>query len=292
MPWSREGTVAITTGQTVVTGTGTSFGSARVGDQFNGPDGLPYELININSSTALTIYPPYKGPTVAEGSYAIVPINGYPKDLTDQVKQVIQQWGAVLAMFGSATDTETLKKNIGAAARGANSDITSLSGLTTALSIAQGGTGGKTKAEARSGLGLGTAATAGILGTVSQASGVPTGALMESGSNANGEYFKYASGMLICVKRNFNVPGFVIAPGATGGSALYPFPADFADVPAKSFSGYATYGAGARTGIPLIDDSAASGGAEVGWRFHIKNTLAVSTEIIYACHLIAIGRWF
>jgi hypothetical protein len=44
------------------------------------------------------------------------------------------------------------------AKKGANSD-TSLSGLTTALSISQGGTGGKTAADARTNLGLGTAAT-------------------------------------------------------------------------------------------------------------------------------------
>lgn len=42
----------------------------------------------------------------------------------------------------------------GTAAAGANSDITSLSGLTTALSIGQGGTGSKTVAGARSALGF------------------------------------------------------------------------------------------------------------------------------------------
>lgn len=40
----------------------------------------------------------------------------------------------------------------GKAAKGANSDITALSGLTVALSVAQGGTGGKTAADARTGL--------------------------------------------------------------------------------------------------------------------------------------------
>ena len=37
-----------------------------------------------------------------------------------------------------------------------------------------------------------------ILGTVSESSGVPTGAIIERGSNANGEFVKYADGTLIC----------------------------------------------------------------------------------------------
>jgi hypothetical protein len=37
-----------------------------------------------------------------------------------------------------------------------------------------------------------------ILGTVSESSGVPTGAIIERGSNANGEFVKYADGTMIC----------------------------------------------------------------------------------------------
>ena len=37
-----------------------------------------------------------------------------------------------------------------------------------------------------------------ILGPVSQSGGVPTGAIIESGSNANGYYVKYADGTMIC----------------------------------------------------------------------------------------------
>ena len=46
----------------------------------------------------------------------------------------------------------------GSAASGANSDITSLSGLTTPLSVAQGGTGATTESDARSNLGAGVSA--------------------------------------------------------------------------------------------------------------------------------------
>lgn len=60
-----------------------------------------------------------------------------------------------------ATDTVLAalgKLQAAKAGKGSNSDITALSALTTALSVAQGGTGGKTQAEARTGLGLGGAA--------------------------------------------------------------------------------------------------------------------------------------
>lgn len=37
-----------------------------------------------------------------------------------------------------------------------------------------------------------------LLGTVSQSSGTPTGSVIERGSNANGEYVKFADGTMIC----------------------------------------------------------------------------------------------
>jgi hypothetical protein len=59
--------------------------------------------------------------------------------------------GESLAAAASASAARTA---ISAAASGANGDITSLSGLTTALSIAQGGTGAATASAARTALGL------------------------------------------------------------------------------------------------------------------------------------------
>lgn len=41
-----------------------------------------------------------------------------------------------------------------------------------------------------------------ILGPVAQAAGVPTGALIEYGSNANGSYVRFADGLQICTKAN------------------------------------------------------------------------------------------
>gem|GEM_PF-2939910 len=91
-----------------------------------------------------------------------------------------------------------------AASAGANSDITSLSGLTTALSIAQGGTGATAANAAADALGAFRKGT--ILGTVSQTSGVPTGAVIETGTNANGTYTRWADGAQICT-RSFTYSG-------------------------------------------------------------------------------------
>jgi len=44
-----------------------------------------------------------------------------------------------------------------------------------------------------------------VIGTVSQSGGVATGALFESGSNANGTYSKFADGTLICTVQGFEL---------------------------------------------------------------------------------------
>lgn len=198
MPWYRVGSVSITAGQNTVTGAGTNFSTnARVGDAFQGPDGRWYEVTNIASATVLSILPAYQGSTVSAGAYGLAPMQGYVKESADRLRQLVDQFGATLSLFGGATTIEALRQSILAATRGANSDITSLTGLTTALSVGQGGTGGNTPAAARASLGLAAAAVAAVLGTVSQSGGVPTGAIYERGSNANGEYVKFADGSAI-----------------------------------------------------------------------------------------------
>ena len=50
-----------------------------------------------------------------------------------------------------------------------------------------------------------TYTTGNILGTVSQSGGVPTGAIIERGSNVNGEYTKYADGTMICTADSLTI---------------------------------------------------------------------------------------
>ncbi|MCT8165023.1 MULTISPECIES: phage tail protein [unclassified Pseudomonas] len=281
MPWYRTGTVAITAGQTTVTGTGTAFAlNARVGDAFQGPDGRWYEVTNIASATVLSILPAYQGATVSGGAYGLAPMQGYVKESADRLRQLVDQLGATFALFGGATNIETLRQNILAATRGANSDITSLSGLTTALSVAQGGTGGKTQAAARTGLGLGAAAVAAILGTVSQSGGVPTGAIVERGSNANGEYVKFADGTAIAMR-----DGTTSSFSATG--SLYASDAVSRDLPMTFASVPRVYCADAST-VSLWGTGIATT-STVSARLYSPTLPSLVARVL---QIVAIGRWF
>ncbi|MCF5656056.1 pyocin knob domain-containing protein [Pseudomonas poae] len=132
--WFTEGTVTVANGNTVVNGSGTKFSNSRPGDMFVGPDMGIYQVVNPASDTSVSITPAYRGANAAGASYGIVPVNGYPKVLADAVNQMVLQWGTTLAGLG-AVSTENV------------------------VPVAKGGTGGTTQATARTGLGLGSAAT-------------------------------------------------------------------------------------------------------------------------------------
>ncbi|HBP5929764.1 TPA: hypothetical protein L6A17_07055 [Pseudomonas aeruginosa] len=214
MAWYSTGTVAVTANSPTVTGTGTQFSSnARVGDAFRGPDGRWYEVTNVASSTVISIKPNYQGNTASGQAYAVAPILGYDKELSDRFNLIANQWGATLAGIKPWA--------LSANAAAAREDL----GLgSAAVREALGSSGALYSRDS-------------ILGAVSQSSGVPTGAVIQRGSNANGEFVRFADGTQICAGVSSTA---LVCSVATGGgfqssnvAALY-FPAAFSAAPSVS----------------------------------------------------------
>lgn len=111
--------------------------------------------------------------------------------------------------------------------KGDNSDITSLSGLTTPLSANQGGTGSSSLSGLLTNLNaLGNYSRTNILATVTQSGGVPTGGIISTGTGANGRWTMFADGTLICEFTNT-----VTIANATAAQYTWTFPATFSAPP-------------------------------------------------------------
>ncbi|WP_421356236.1 phage tail protein [Pseudocitrobacter faecalis] len=132
-----------------------------------------FQITAINSGTSLTVTPA-ASPALSGQKYGILVTDSLSVDgLAQSMSQLINEYDENIGAwetFASTSANQLVTVTIngtslsipaigGLARKGANSDITELKGLTTALSIAQGGTGAKTAADARTNLGLGSSAT-------------------------------------------------------------------------------------------------------------------------------------
>ena len=170
------GTIAIS-GNTL-TGTGTNFTAAgsliRNGCTviaLTSPAQV-FQITAIGSATSLTVTPA-ANPAVPSGTkYAILlsdslSVDGLAQDIAETFTMYQRYMSGFADVMNGTTDVTitingvavTVPGQKSLAKKGANSDITSLSGLTTALSISQGGTAAKNAADARTNLGLGNSAT-------------------------------------------------------------------------------------------------------------------------------------
>lgn len=111
-----------------------------------------------------------------------------------------------------------------------------------------------------------------VIGTVSQSSGVPTGAVIERGSNANGEYARFADGTQICTR--------TLTASASAGVA-WTFPAAFVAAPVVTGSAVATV-------LAAICLDAAPSATAVTLSVRDKAD-ARRADVM---HLMAVGRWF
>lgn len=107
MVWTRQGTVAVTNGSATVTGTNAQFyTNALTGDTFIGPDGRPYEIVNIPTENALALATPYMGPTASGQGYAIMPAEGHVRDSAVLLRSYVQQFGQKMAALGAVSSED------------------------------------------------------------------------------------------------------------------------------------------------------------------------------------------
>ena len=121
-----------------------------------------------------------------------------------------------------------------------------------------------------------------ILGTVSQSAGVPTGAILEKGSNANGEYVRYADGTQICWNYNAGSLTSTTASGSlfrTTTEITWTFPKVFIVAPVAIAS-------------PNLTSRFSAVGAITTTSVDFRHFSAVTAAGAVETMVMAIGRWF
>jgi len=120
-----------------------------------------------------------------------------------------------------------------------------------------------------------------ILGTVSESAGVPTGAIIERGSNSNGEFVRYADGTQICW-RTFTIDSDLSFDNIfrTNTYPTWTFPAPFAERPVVSGSRE-----GAATGVWASARNVTSTNCQP----ELLSSRSRTNQTIDFC---AVGRWF
>jgi hypothetical protein len=124
--------------------------------------------------------------------------------------------------------------------------------------------------------------SANLLGGVAQSGGVPTGAVIERGANANGEFLRLADGTQVCWRATLSAPNAATGLGALfrSGDVTWTYPATFAAAPALAVQ---------VTGDP---DAWAACGTVGPTQAVLRALSAVSKSGALTLCAIATGRWF
>jgi len=122
-----------------------------------------------------------------------------------------------------------------------------------------------------------------VLGNVSQTAGVPTGALILRGSNANGEFVRFADGTLICTRTDLSVTNASTVLGSlfrSSTNVTWTYPSLFVAAPVVS---------------GCVDDPDAwltTASAPAVNNVALRAVSAVTKAAALNCRALAVGRWF
>ncbi|MDX0413897.1 hypothetical protein GOC69_24120 [Sinorhizobium medicae] len=135
----------------------------------------------------------------------------------------------------------------------------------------------------------GSAAWRAIRGTVSQSGGVPTGAIIERGSNANGEYVRYADGTQICWGEvDLTSAASTTANGSlfsVSGGATQSYPALFSASPNVFLTGE-------RNNDQICGGSLKSNTLTSAFTYNVWSSVSLAATFTKFIQWMAIGRWF
>ena len=132
---------------------------------------------------------------------------------------------------------------------------------------------------------------ASLIGPVSQTGGLPTGAVIEQGQNANGSYVRWADGTQICWLDNFTLS----ANAETVVQEWWTYPAAFAAAPAITFSVglvNADWVGLARTQVSAWGPIIAPGTTSAKLAIYPVAGTGTVTATVSGTSPMAIGRWY
>jgi hypothetical protein len=122
-----------------------------------------------------------------------------------------------------------------------------------------------------------------IVGSVSQSGGIPTGSAFERGSNASGEYVKFADGTLICwAEKTVNIAcSTAMVGGFRSSGTAWTYPAAFSAAPVLM-------------GAPgdVVSVNVLTGTAGLSSTTFAFSTFSTQSAADRVARLFAIGRWF
>ena len=129
-----------------------------------------------------------------------------------------------------------------------------------------------------------------ILGTVSESGGAPTGAIIERGSNSNGEFAKYADGTMISTVRKLFSDISLSSDDKSDLARGLPFPVEFVSPPYTN-ANYNSTNSTASPSVGLVISRAgrANSTTEIDfdvWSLNTSGTFDLSFDFIF------IGRWY
>ncbi|OWJ69815.1 hypothetical protein CDV50_15960 [Haematobacter massiliensis] len=280
------GTVSVAAGGTTVTGAGTGWaGAIRAGDVL-WIAGITCRIASVNSATSLTLARPWPGPAASGAAYEVwlTPDDVLYGEATRQLIDMLDE-GALSALSGvsMAVDRVPYFDGPGTAATAT---------LTAAARAILGLSGAVGAAKIPVVTGTGTAALRDIVGVAAQSGGVPAGALIETGSNSNGAYWRFAGGLQLCVVGERSVSHNGADNNQLRGSWSYALP--FSAVPAVFWSlnpARQTPGNVDRARLANIWTESFTTGVNL---YALKQQSAAAWaagDVLSGIDLVAVGRW-